>query len=114
MGAAGKAGPPVSATELAAILQPTSRGVIIPCRIHPRAGREGIGGLHDGAVKIALKAPPVEGKANAALLKFLAERLHLPKAAVSLRVGATSRHKLVEAEGITPEAAAAALSTPSH
>ena len=105
---------PLVVADVAAILQSTPGGVMIPCRIHPRAAVEGVTAIHDGAVKISLKAPPVEGKANAALLKFLAARLNVAKAAVSLRAGPASRYKLVEVRGLSPAAAAAALAGESN
>ena len=67
--------------------------------IQPGAKKTEFAGLHGDALKIRLAAPPVDGKANEALLKFLAEVLHLPKSAVTLKSGQTSRHKVVEVTG---------------
>ena len=53
-----------------------------------------------------LAAPPVDGKANEALIKFVAETLRLPKSAVSLKSGQSSRHKVLEIVGTTPAAVA--------
>ncbi len=107
---AGK-GDPVTTSELTAILKMTPDGVVIPCRVQPRSSAEKVVGILDGALKIALQAPPVEGKANAALQKFLSGKLHLPKSAIHLVSGDTSRHKLVAVKGLPPEAVAAALSS---
>ena len=65
----------------------------------------------DGSWLAQLKSPPVDGKANAALLAFLAERLGVPNRAVSLRSGDTSRRKVVEVQvgGLSAEAIRAAL-----
>ncbi len=52
------------------------------------------------AVKLKLRAPPVEGRANEALVEFLAERLGLPRRAISLERGETSRQKLLRVEGL--------------
>lgn len=64
--------------------------------IQPGAKKTEVAGIHGDALKLRLAAPPVDGKANAALLAFLAERLGLPKAAVTLKSGQTSRRKIVE------------------
>ncbi|HET7776570.1 MAG TPA: DUF167 domain-containing protein, partial [Azospira sp.] len=55
-------------------------------------------GLHGDALKLRLAAPPVDGKANAALLAFIAARLEVAKSAVSLKSGQTSRRKVVEVQ----------------
>ena len=79
-------------------------------RVHvqPRASRNEIVGLHGSALKVRLQAPPVDGAANEALAAFMAERLGLPKRAVCVVAGATSRSKTLEIEGTT-EAAVLAL-----
>ena len=67
--------------------------------VQPGAKRSEIVGLHGDALKIRLAAPPVDGKANAALLAFLAEVLGLPKAALVLKSGESSRKKTVAIVG---------------
>ena len=64
--------------------------------VSPQAKRTGADGLHDGALRLRLLAPPVDGKANEALVAWLASELHLPRRAVRLLHGATSRRKQVE------------------
>lgn len=64
--------------------------------IQPGAKRSECVGLHGDALKIRLAAPPVDGKANAALLEFIAGRLAVAKSAVLLKSGQTSRRKVVE------------------
>lgn len=64
--------------------------------IQPGARKTEVMGLHGEALKIRLAAPPVDGKANEALLAFLAKTLGLPRARVSLKSGQTSRAKVVE------------------
>jgi len=83
-------------------------------RIHvqPRASRNEIVGLHGAALKVRLQAPPVEGAANDALVALIADRLGLPKRAVRVVGGATSRAKTLEIEGTT-EAAVRALAAPT-
>lgn len=76
---------------------------ILVLHIQPGAKTTQIAGEHGNALKIRLAAPPVDGKANAALLAFLAESLRLPKQAVVLKSGQSSRQKLVEICGSTSE-----------
>ncbi|MDQ5879074.1 MAG: uncharacterized protein QG638_1809 [Pseudomonadota bacterium] len=71
--------------------------------IQPGAKKTEVAGEHGDALKIRLAAPPVDGKANAALLAFIAERLGVPKSAVTLKSGQTSRRKVVEVEGASAE-----------
>jgi len=70
-------------------------------RVSPRASRDAILGVHDGALKVALTAPPVEGAANAALIALLAKALGVAKRAVTIVSGEASRQKRVEIEGVT-------------
>lgn len=70
--------------------------LILTLYIQPGAKHTESVGLHGDALKIKLSAPAVEGKANKALLKFLAERFQVPLRQVSLKQGAQSRYKIVE------------------
>lgn len=65
--------------------------------------------MHGDAVKVRLAAPPVDGAANDELIRFVAERLGVPRAAVRIAAGATSRRKVVEVDGALAEAVRAAL-----
>jgi uncharacterized protein len=67
--------------------------------IQPGAKKTEFAGLHGDALKIRLAAPPVDGKANDALIKFIAETLRLPKSAVNLKSGQSSRRKVLEVTG---------------
>jgi len=69
--------------------------VILRVRVQPRASRDKILGVHNGALKVALTAPPVGGAANAALVKLLAKALRIPKGGVELLHGHTSRDKVL-------------------
>lgn len=82
---------------------PLERGVRLALHIQPRGSRNAIEGLHGDAIKVRLTAPPVEGAANEALVRFLAETLGCPRSAVTLVAGATSRRKTVEVLGIAPD-----------
>ena len=82
---------------------------VITLHLQPGAKRSAVCGMYGDALKLAVQAPPVDGKANAALRAFLAAKLKLPAAAVALVSGATGRDKRVRIDGITPEQALAAL-----
>ncbi len=80
--------------------------ITLTLHIQPGAKKTETAGLHGDALKIRLAAPPVDGKANEALIKFIAEALKLPKSAVNLKSGQTSRRKVLEVSGATNEAVA--------
>ena len=77
----------------------------IRVRLTPRAARDAIAGWQDGVLRVRVTAPPVEGRANAALERLLAGALGLPKTAVRVVSGAQSRDKTVAVEGIAQEEA---------
>ena len=77
--------------------------VVFSVRVAPRASRSAVLGVHDGALKVALTAPPVEGAANAALIAFLAKALGVPKRDVVIEQGETSRNKRLRVTGVTSE-----------
>ena len=70
-------------------------GVTFTVRVVPRASRSEIVGLHDGALKIRIAAPPVEGAANDELVRFLARKLGVSRGAVRLVSGTSSRNKTI-------------------
>ena len=72
-----------------------SAGVTFAVRVVPRASRSELAGLHDGALRIRVAAPPVEGAANQELVSFLAKRFKVSKAAVTLVSGSNSRNKII-------------------
>src|SRR5215471_11698861 len=84
-------------------LQPgIERGTVtFAVRVRPRASRNEVAGVMEGALKIRLQAPAIEERANQALCEFLAERLGRPKSAVRILSGARSRVKRVEVLGVT-------------
>ncbi|MFM2418028.1 MAG: hypothetical protein RL385_2751 [Pseudomonadota bacterium] len=91
-------------------LKLTVRGDTIFLEVHvvPRASKSAVMGEHDGRVKLALLAPPVDGAANAALVRFFAEALGLRQRDVSIVRGEKSRQKTVSIAG-SSEAAVRAL-----
>lgn len=76
-------------------------GVQVKIRVQPRASKNQIVGWMEDALKVRLTAPPVEGEANAALLRFIAEYFGLPRSEVVLVTGATSRQKVIRINGLT-------------
>jgi hypothetical protein len=69
--------------------------------VKPRASKDAILGVRDGRLRIALRAPPVDGEANAALVDLLSERLGVPKRSVDVVHGRTGRRKTVRVAGAT-------------
>ena len=80
--------------------------ITLTLHIQPGAKKTEFAGLHGDALKIRLAAPPIDGKANEALIKFVAETLKLPKSAVNLKSGQTSRRKVLEVSGSSQAAIA--------
>ncbi len=81
-------------------IDPAAAGVRLTLHVQPRARRTEWCGRHGDALKLRLAAPPVDGAANAALLRFLAESLAVAPGALRLVAGATSRRKVVEVTGL--------------
>ena len=81
---------------------PTGTGARLRIHVQPRASRTAIAGLHGDSLKVRLAAPPVDGAANDALIRFLAERLGVAQSAVTLESGAAARAKVVHVAGVMP------------
>jgi hypothetical protein len=90
-------------------LRDTPDGCILPVRVHPGAKRNAVTGTHDGALKISLTTPPTDGRANEALIAFVAEHLRLPRARIVLLTGTTSRSKTLRITGRSAAEVQAAL-----
>ena len=88
---------------LPAWLHDTADGVEISVYVQPGAKTTEVSGEHDGALKLRINAPPVDGKANAAVIAFLAERCAVSKSKVTLISGDTNRRKRLRVTGITAE-----------
>jgi len=84
-------------------------GCTVNVRVHPGAKKDAVTGTHAGAVRIALSAPSIDGRANEALIAFLAEQLNLPRSRVSLVSGASSRNKVLRITGKSAAETQAAL-----
>jgi len=82
---------------------------LIRVRLTPRSSRDELLGLEDGVFRIKLTAPPVEGKANKALVAFLSKALGLSKGAVTILSGERSREKTLSIRGMTAQEVKKAL-----
>jgi uncharacterized protein (TIGR00251 family) len=91
------------AIESSLFLRASKEGLILEVVVVPRAKRSKFVGFHGGYPKIALAAPPIEGRANEELVAFLKELLGLPGRNIELVRGDTSRRKAVILRGIAPE-----------
>ena len=88
----------------------SANGVTFSVKVHPRARKNAITGVVGDALKLALTAPPVEGRANQAVIEFFAELFAIPRSSVTIASGETSRNKLVRIAGLTQAAVATRLS----
>ncbi|HEY6489896.1 MAG: DUF167 domain-containing protein [Terracidiphilus sp.] len=99
--------------SLLAFLRPISGGVTLVVRAQPGARKTAITGIHgegdQAQLKIAVHAPPIDGRANEALIAFLAETFDLPKSSIELVAGACSRSKVFLLRGVPPERAHSTL-----
>ena len=75
--------------------------IFLKIHLLPRASRDEICGLHGDAIKVKVTAPPVGGKANQALRRFIADKLHLSSAQVEITAGQRSREKTLKVTGIS-------------
>jgi uncharacterized protein (TIGR00251 family) len=91
------------------MIETTTTGVRVRVRAQPRASKTGVAGPYGGAVRIRIAAPPVDGEANAELIRFLAKALGVPRSAVRVGAGASGRTKTIEIDGVTKADVARAL-----
>jgi uncharacterized protein len=77
--------------------------VVFAVRVTPRASREAIEGVREGALRVRLTAPPMDSRANEALRRLLAARLNIPVSAVRILSGERSRTKRIEVRGVSAE-----------
>ena len=96
---------------MTAWLRETAAGLSIAILVTPRASRTEVAGTAEERLRIRVAAPPVGGEANQELVRFLARRLGLPRASVTVTAGTASRRKTVLAQGIAAQAALLLLFT---
>jgi uncharacterized protein (TIGR00251 family) len=81
----------------------SSSGVTFAVKVHPRARKNAITGELGAALKVALTASPVEGKANEACIEFFANLLKVPRASVTIAAGQSSRNKVIRVAGLSAQ-----------
>lgn len=81
----------------------TPAGVTFAVKVHPRAKNNAITGEVGDALKLALTAPPVDGKANQACVEFFANLLKVPRSSVTIASGETSRQKVIRVAGLSAD-----------
>jgi len=79
----------------------TPTGATLSVKVHPRAKKNAIVGEVGEALKVALTAPPIEGRANEACVAFFAELLNVPRSSVTIAAGQSSRNKVIRVAGVT-------------
>ncbi|MBA2379642.1 MAG: DUF167 domain-containing protein [Blastocatellia bacterium] len=79
----------------------TDGAITFLVKVVPRASRTEVAGEIDGALRVRVASPPVDGAANAELIKFLAKRLELPRSSIAIVAGETSKNKRIRIEGLT-------------
>ena len=87
----------------------TARGAQFALRVQPRASRTAIAGTMGDAIKLAITAPPVDGKANQAVIEYLAELFRVAKSSIVILSGETGRNKLIAVRGVSAEQVRKAL-----
>lgn len=95
--------------EPSSFVEDVEDGCTLQIRVHPGARRNDVAGLHAGAVKISITTPPTDGRANEALVEFIANLLRIPRARIALVSGATGRSKLLRITGKSAAEVQAAL-----
>jgi uncharacterized protein (TIGR00251 family) len=93
------------------VIHATARGVDLVVRVIPRASRSAVAGTRGDALLVRLQAPPVDGAANAELVRVLAAALDVPPRAVSIVAGARARLKRVSIAGVDEATARARLTS---
>jgi uncharacterized protein (TIGR00251 family) len=96
-------------TAARAAISATATGVRLSLRVQPKASRNEVVGAHGEQIRLRLTAPPVEGAANEALVRFLAEQLGVGRSSVRIVAGHASRSKVVEVAGLAIDDAARRL-----
>ncbi len=83
------------------IIRDTPQGAAFQVKVHPRARKNAIVGQVGDALKLALTAPPLEGRANEACIAFFADLLNVPRSSVTIAAGQSGRNKVIRIAGMT-------------
>jgi uncharacterized protein (TIGR00251 family) len=94
---------------MAFTVRETAQGAQFALRVQPRASRTAIAGTMGDAIKLAITAPPVDGKANQAVIEYLAELFRVAKSSIVILSGETGRNKLIAVRGVSAEQVRKAL-----
>ncbi len=84
-------------------IKDTASGATFSVRVHPRARKTAVTGELGDSLKLAITAPPVEGKANEACIRFFAELLNVPRTSVSIAAGESGRNKVIRVASLNAE-----------
>ncbi|ABF43205.1 protein of unknown function DUF167 [Candidatus Koribacter versatilis Ellin345] len=84
-------------------IRETSSGVSFAVRLQPKAKKTAIIGELNGALKLGVTDPPIDGRANEALIRFVAGLLKVTRSSVTIAAGESSRNKVIRIEGVTAE-----------
>jgi hypothetical protein len=85
------------------VIQNSPSGATFAVKVHPRAKKNAITGEVGDALKVALTAPPVDGKANEGCIEFFAKLLNVPRSSVTIASGQSSRNKVIRVAGLSAE-----------
>jgi uncharacterized protein len=81
----------------------SATGISFAVKVHPRAHKDAVTGVIGDALKLALTAPPVDGKANQAVIEFFADLFAISRSSITIASGETSRNKVIHVSGISAE-----------
>jgi len=90
-------------TEMSIKITDSPTGATFAVKIHPRARRDALAGEIGDALKLALTAPPIDGRANDACIEFFAKLLKVPRSSVTIAAGQNSRNKVIRVGGLSAE-----------
>jgi len=79
----------------------STKGITLAVKVQPRAQKNAVAGVVGEALKLALTAPPVEGRANEAVVEFVAELFRIPRSSVTIASGLSSRNKVIRLTGVS-------------
>jgi hypothetical protein len=88
---------------MAFTVRDTAHGAQFALRVQPRASRNAFAGVMGDAIKLAITAPPVDGKANQAVIEYLSDFFRVPKSSITIVSGETGRNKLIAIRGMSAE-----------
>ncbi len=85
------------------LIRDTAGGAVFAVKVHSRAKKNAITGIVGDALKLAVTAPPIDGRANAACIEFFANLFAMPRSSVTIASGETSRRKVIRIAGLSAD-----------